>query len=183
MRGFCIKAGLALAGWYEVSVELGLGGGAALVVTLLTLAAGLTLLRLPGEVAVRLGPAVTVVIGPIAVWFGLAWWLMPGVTATYPMLALAGLALLALVGAGAHYTVSRYPARAAPLWPMLRAGIVPATCLALGLADQFAARLLSLPVCATLLAMPICLGWRFIGPAVRDGVDAKFGDADGLGER
>jgi hypothetical protein len=174
MRGFCIKAGLALAAWYEVSVELGIGGGVALVITLLALAAGLTLLRLPGEVAARLGPAVTLVIGPAAVWFGLAWWLMPGVITAYPVLALAGLALLALAGAALHYASSRYPARLAPLWPMLRAGTIPATCLSLGLADQFAMRLLSLPVGATLLAMPLYLGWRFIGPAVRERFDAKF---------
>jgi hypothetical protein len=183
MRAFCIKAGLALAAWYEVSVELGLGGGVALVVTLLTLAAGLTLLRLPGEVTARLGPAVTVVIGPVAVWFGLAWWLMPGIITAYPVLALAGLALLALAGAAAHYAASRYPAWFAPLRPMLRAGVIPGTCLALGLAEAFALRLLSLPVFATLLAMPLYLGWRFIGPAARARFDAKFNDAGGVGER
>lgn len=179
MRGFWIKLGLALAAWYEVSAELGLGGGVAFVVTLLTLAAGLTLLRLPDVIAARLGPAVTVVIAPVGVWFGLAAWLMPGVIIAYPVLALAGLALLALSGAALHYASARYPARFLPLGPMLRAGTVPAACLALGGADQLAMRLLSLPVAATLLAMPIYLGWRFIGPAARERFDAQFGDADG----
>ena len=56
MRALWIKFGLFLCVWYEVSVELGLSGGTAMVVTLLVCGAGMMLLRLPGQILSLLGP-------------------------------------------------------------------------------------------------------------------------------
>lgn len=178
MRSLWIKLGLFLCVWYEVSVELGLSGGTAMVVTLIVCGAGLMLLRLPGQILSMLGPRAIVLVGPLAVWIGLAWWLMPDTLTGYPALVLMAAAFLALAGAAAHYAVSRYPTWFARRQPMLRGFISPGLSILVGLAHQLPLGLLSLAVIAVLVGMPLRLGWRFIGPVSPHKFDAKMGDGD-----
>jgi hypothetical protein len=180
MRPLWIKLGLFLCIWYEVSAELGIAGGTAFAVTLLVCGACMMLLRLPGQILSIIGPRALVLAGPVIVWAGLAWWLMPNVVSAYPALAMIAAAVLALAGAAVRYAVSRYPRWFAGHLPMLRGGIVPGIGLLLGLANQHATGLLSLAVIAVLIGMPLRLGWRFIAPASPHKFDAKMGDADGF---
>jgi hypothetical protein len=178
MRGMFIKLGVLLGVWYEVSVELGLGGGTAFAVTLLGLGAGMMLLRLPGQILALLGPPAAQVIGPSAVWVGLAWWLMPGALNAYPAFTLMGGAVLVMLGAASHYALVRYAAWFAPRWPMLRGLLSPAGCLVLLVVDTFGVGVLRMTVIAALLAMPLWFGWRFIAPAVQTHFNARMGNAE-----
>lgn len=178
MQALWIKLGLFVAIWYEVSVELGISGNTALILTLLVCGGGMMLLRLPGQLLSMLGPRVVVLATPLAVWAGLAWWLMPDMAASYPVLTLIAAGLLAVAGAAAHYAVGRYPAWFARRRPALRALVVPAVCILLGLAAQMPLNPLAVAAAAVLLGLPLRLGWRFIGPVSPHKFDARMGDAD-----
>ena len=136
------------------------------------------LLRLPGQLVSMLGPRALVWVGPLAVWVGLAWWLMPNTFTAYPALALVAAVLLALAGAAAHYVVSRYPGWFARHARKLRASVIPFAAVALGVVLQLPSGLLSLVVVAVLIGMPLRLGWRFIGPVSPHKFDAKMGDGE-----
>ena len=176
MTWLLIKIGLFLCLWYEVSVELGLSQGTAFALTLMICGAGLMVLRLPGQLLAMLGPQAIAWVGPGVIWFGMAWWLMPNAVGSYPGLTLVSGTLLALAGAGLHYTVSRYPAWFARRNHMLRGSIVPVICVLLGLFQAFATSFLTFPVIALLMGMPLRFGWRFIGPAAPHKFDARMGD-------
>lgn len=180
MRGLSMKLILFLVVWYEVTVELGLSGGTALVIALLVCGGGMMLLRLPLQILSMLGPRAIVVAGPVIVWLGLAWWLAPNKVAAYPVFALGIGALLALLGGAARYAVTRYPAWLDRHMPMLRAGISPGASILLGLSDQLPQGLLSLAALIVLVGMPVRLGWKFIPPLAPHKFDAKMGDADGF---
>jgi len=178
MRWLLIKLGLFLCVWYEVSAELGIGGGTAFAMTLLVCGAGLMLLRLPGQVLSILGPPAVLVIGPVVVWAGLAWWLMPGVFPAYPVLTLIAALVLALTGAATKYAVSRYPSWFARRWLMLRGLMSPLGMILVELADQWRMSPLSLAAVIVLVGMPLRLGWRFIPPLSPHKFDAKMGDGE-----
>jgi hypothetical protein len=180
MRSLWIKLILFLCIWYEVSTELGLSGGTAMVVTLLVCGAALMLLRVPGQLMSLLGPRTIALAGPVVVWMGLAWWLMPTVVTSYPALALVVAAGLVVAGAAARYAVTRYAVWLSRHAYMLRASISPGISILLGLADQLPRGLLSLAVIALLIGMPVRLGWRLIGPPRPAKFDAKMGDAEGF---
>jgi hypothetical protein len=180
MRAIWIKLVLFLCLWYEVSVELGLSGATAVVVTLLICGGALMLLRLPGQLLATLGPRMIVWAAPLAVWLGLAWWLVPGLFTRYPALTVTVPVGLGLLGAGAHYVVSRYPGWFGRARPVLRALLVPIIVALLGLASQVPDGLLRLCVVTLLVLMPMRYGWRFIGPVAPHKFDAKMGDARGF---
>jgi len=177
MRGLLIKIGLLLCVWYEVTAELGLTPGMALLVTLLICGAALMLLRLPAQLLSLAGPRAIVALGPLLVWGALAWWLWPGVVTAYPALAVLTAVILALLGAGSHYVVSRYPERFAKRVPLLRGTIIPMACVGLALAAQWPWTFLPALVAIVVIGLPLRLGWRFIGPVSPDRFDAKMGDA------
>ena len=180
MRPLLFKLILFLCVWYEVSVELGLNGSTAMVVALLVCGGGMMLLRLPFQILSMLGPRAAVLVAPLAVWIGLMWWLMPGTFTAFPALALVAAAGLALIGAAAHYAISRYPLWFARIEPMLRASISPVASILLGIVAQLQSGLLSLLVTVIVIAMPLRLGWRFIGPVSPHKFDARMGDAEGF---
>lgn len=180
MRALWIKLILFLVVWYEVTAELGLSGGTALVVALLVCGFGMMLLRLPLQILSVLGPRGIIVAGPVVVWLALAWWLAPNKVMAFPVFTLAIGAQLALLGGAARYAVTRYPAWFARHMPMLRGAISPVGSILLGLSDQLPQGLLSLAALAVLIGMPVRLGWKFIPPLAAHKFDAKMGDADGF---
>lgn len=180
MRALWTKLILFLAMWYEVTVELGLGGGTALLVALLACGAGLTLLRLPLQILSMLGPRAVVMAAPVVLWLTLVWWLAPNAVWTYPVFTMIGGAVLVLIGAAARYAVSRYPNGLARRTPMLRGAISPLGSSVVAMSDQLPQGLLSVALLAVLVAMPLRLGWKFIPPLAPHKFDAKMGDADGF---
>lgn len=180
MRVLLIKLGLFLAVWYEIATELGLSGGTAIVVTLLICGGAMMLLRLPGQILSAVGPRAIVWVGPLVIWLGLAWWLVPGLFTRYPALTLTVPLGLGLLGAAAHYAVSRYPGWFGRVRLILRALLVPVIAVLLGLASQIPDGLLKLGVVTLLVLMPMRHGWRFIGPVSPHKFDARMGEARGF---
>lgn len=163
MKPFWIKAGIVLYLWYEITGELGLGGGTALAVTLLACAAGMMLPRLPPQVAAL--PRAVLLTVPAAAWFGLAWWLAPEAVDSFPVFALLFAALLALAGAGARYVAATYPEWFADQKPMLRGLVTPVATILVAMAGG-PSGFLALAVTGMLFALPLRLGWRLIDPAL-----------------
>lgn len=171
MRGMKLKMIIFLCIWYEVGVELGLGGGTAFAVALLLIGLGMTLLRVPGQLLATPG------MWPLMVWLGLALWLMPGLVLHHPALILIAGALLAVIGAGARYANTRYTALIAPHRAMMRGGVVPVTCALLGFANEWQSGWLTAPILVVLIGMPLRMGWRFVGVIPPHRFDAKTGNA------
>jgi hypothetical protein len=177
MRSLLIKLLLFCAIWYEVTVELRLSGGTALVVTLLVCGGLMMMLRIPAQLLSVLGPRAVVLLGPVIVWAGLAWWLAPQIVTTFPAFVLGVGAMLTLVGAALRYAVTRYVMFFARHARMLRGAISPGLSLLLGVSEHVPGGLLTIAAVALLVAMPLRLGWRFVGPVPPPKFDAKMGDA------
>jgi hypothetical protein len=163
MKLFWIKLGVLLYLWYEVSAELYLTGGTTLALSLLVCGAGMMHPNLPIQLVAL--PRILLLAAPAAVWFGLAWWLVPEAAAVYPALALLLAALLALAGAAARYAVWRYSEWFSQRHAMLRGAVVPGSILLMALAGSHV-RMIGLTVIGMLAALPLRLGWRVMGPAM-----------------
>jgi hypothetical protein len=90
---------------------------------------------------------------------------------------MAGAAGLALVGAAAHYVITRYPSITDHMSSRIGATVTLLGVLLLGLAESLSASLLSLAVMFAVFALPVRLGWRFISPATPHRFDARMGEA------
>ena len=80
-----LKFLVLLAIWYQVSIVLGLPGGAAFYVALLVIVLGWLASSLPGQIFRMLGPRTQSMIVHVLLWLIIFWWFAPPVIFDLPL--------------------------------------------------------------------------------------------------
>ncbi|MHB8267433.1 hypothetical protein [Bradyrhizobium sp.] len=169
--------------WYELSMALGINGGAALYIALLVVFIGWLATSLPGQVFRMLGPRTQSLVVHGLIWLFIFWWMTPPAIFELP-LALHGFVLyaLALAGARARRVYERERSRLREKLYAEHSGLIVAGLFGGLLLVMMALRtwhsVLPLLLCALLPGIPFHYGWRMGAPDSPERADAKLGDAE-----
>jgi hypothetical protein len=178
-----LKFAVLLGIWYQISLAIGMNGGAALYVGLLIIFVGWVATSLPGQVFRMLGPRTQSLVVHGLIWLFVFWWMTPPAIFDLPLL-LHGFVLYALAMAGARgrRVYERERSRLREKLYAEYSGLVVAGLFGGLLLLMVALRtwhsVLPLLLIALLPGIPFHFGWRMGTPESPERADAKLGEAE-----